>query len=71
MIYRELCVGVISEASREQYRRIIARQVGRGAEGIVLGCTEIDLLIGPDDSPVPLFDSTRLHAERAVEMALA
>jgi aspartate racemase len=43
---------------------------GRGAEAILLGCTEIDLLVGPDDAPVPVFDTTRLHAERAVEMAL-
>ena len=43
----------------------------RGAEGILLGCTEIDLLVGPVDSPVPVFDTTRLHAERAVELALS
>jgi aspartate racemase len=42
----------------------------RGAEGILLGCTEIDLLVGPADSPVPVFDTTRLHAKRAVELAL-
>ena len=42
----------------------------RGAEGILLGCTEIDLLVGPDDAPVPVFDTTRLHAERAVELAV-
>ena len=43
----------------------------RGAEAILLGCTEIDLLVGPEDSPVPVFDTTRLHAERAVDLALA
>jgi aspartate racemase len=49
----------------------VSRLRGRGAEGILIGCTEIDLLIGPPDAPVPLFDTTRLHAERAVDLALA
>jgi aspartate racemase len=71
VIYDELCVGVVSDDSREQYRRIMRELAGRGAEGILLGCTEIDLLVGQDDSPVPVFDTTRLHAERAVELALA
>jgi amino-acid racemase len=70
VIYDELCVGVVADGSRDQYRRIMARLVDRGAEGILLGCTEIDLLVGPDDASVPLFDTTRLHAERAVEIAL-
>jgi aspartate racemase len=71
VIYDELCVGVVDEGSREQYRRIMHGLAGRGAEGILLGCTEIDLLVGPGDSPVPVFDTTRLHAERAVELALS
>ena len=71
VIYGELCVGVINDDSRTQYRRIIRELADRGAEGILFGCTEIDLLVGPQDSPVPLFDTTRLHAERAVELALA
>ena len=71
VIYRELCVGVVEEASREQYRRVMRDLAARGAEGILLGCTEIDLLVGPADSPVPVFDTTRLHAERAVDLALA
>jgi aspartate racemase len=71
VIYQELCVGVIADDSREQYRRIIRGLAERGAEGILLGCTEIDLLVGPQDAPVPVFDTTRLHAERAVELALA
>ncbi len=70
VIYEELCVGVIDDSSREQYRRIMRDLVGRGAEGILLGCTEIDLLVGPQDASVPVFDTTRLHAERAVELAL-
>ena len=49
----------------------MAELAERGAEGVLLGCTEIDLLVGPDDCPVPVFDTTRLHAERAVDLALA
>ena len=71
VIYEELCVGVVEDRSREQYRRIMAALAQRGAEAILLGCTEIDLLVGPQDSPVPVFDTTRLHAERAVELAIA
>jgi amino-acid racemase len=71
IIYDELCVGVIDDRSRDEYRRIMAGLADRGAEGILLGCTEIDLLVGPADSPVPVFDTTRLHAERAVDLALA
>jgi aspartate racemase len=70
VIYEELCRGVVRAESRDEYRRIIADLADRGAEGILLGCTEIELLIGPDDSPIPVFDTTRLHAARAVEIAL-
>jgi amino-acid racemase len=71
VIYDELCVGVIKDASRDEYRRIMRELADRGAQAILLGCTEIDLLVGPADAPVPVFDTTRLHAERAVELALA
>ena len=71
VIYNELCLGIVKEDSRQAYRRVIGGLVERGAEGILLGCTEIDLLIGPQDAPVPVFDTTRLHAERAVDLALA
>jgi aspartate racemase len=70
VIYGELCVGVVDDGSREQYRRIMRELAERGAQGILLGCTEIDLLVGPGDAPIPLFDTTRLHAERAVELAV-
>jgi aspartate racemase len=70
VIYEELCVGVIADDSRTKYRRIIRELADRGADGILLGCTEIDLLIGPQDAPVPVFDTTRLHAHRAVDLAL-
>lgn len=71
VIYDELCVGVVRDASRDEYRRIMGDLARRGAQGILLGCTEIDLLVGAEDSPVPVFDTTRLHAERAVELAAA
>jgi aspartate racemase len=71
VIYDELCVGVVRDASRQEYRRIMRELADRGAQGILLACTEIDLLVGAEDSPVPVFDTTRLHAERAVELAAA
>jgi len=70
VIYDELCVGVVRDGSRDEYRRIMGELAARGAQGILLGCTEIDLLVGQDDSPVPVFDTTRLHAERAVQLAI-
>jgi aspartate racemase len=70
VIYDELCVGDVRQSSREQYVSIMAHLAGAGAEGIILGCTEISLLVGDDDSPVPIFDTTRIHAVAAVEYAL-
>ncbi|GAA4850392.1 aspartate/glutamate racemase family protein [Kitasatospora terrestris] len=70
VIYEELCVGVVREESREAYRKVIAELVAAGAEGVVLGCTEIELLVGAGDSPVPVFPTTRIHAEAAVTAAL-
>lgn len=70
IIYRELVTGQVLDASREVYRAVIARLVERGAQGVILGCTEIMLLIGQDDSAVPIFDTTTLHATAAVEKAL-
>jgi aspartate racemase len=71
VIFEELIPGAIEERSRRAYQAVIADLVERGAEGILLGCTEIGLLIGPEDVSVPLFDSARLHAHKAVELALA
>lgn len=71
VIYDELCLGVVREESRAAYREVIRRLVDAGAQGVVLGCTEIELLIGQQDSPVPVFPTTRLHAEAAVTAALA
>ncbi len=72
IIYQELCLGIITEASRDAYRKIIGRLAERGCEGVILGCTEIELLLPVDAlNGIPLFPTTRLHAEAAVEAALA
>jgi amino-acid racemase len=70
VIYDELVVGEIKQHSKEQYLGIIERMLAQGAEGVILGCTEIGLLIHKQDSRVSLFDTTRIHAEAAVEYAL-
>jgi aspartate racemase len=70
IIYDELCVGVISEASRRVYQQVIASLAQRGAQAIILGCTEIGLLIKPEHSALPLLDTTELHAQAAVAFAL-
>ncbi len=71
IIYRELVAGEILADSRTAYREVIARLVAQGAQAIVLGCTEIMLLISDEDSAVPLFDTTTIHAIAAVDRALA
>lgn len=71
VIYEELCRGVVREESRASYQRVIQELVAAGAQGIVLGCTEIELLVGAGDSPVPVFPTARIHAEAAVEAALS
>ncbi len=70
IIYDELCMGVVNAASRDAYRAIIARLVDRGAQAVILGCTEISLLVGPADATVPLYDTTALHAQAAADRAL-
>ena len=70
IIYDELCMGEIKPSSKTKYLEIIERLAKEGAEGIILGCTEIGLLIKEDDVRVPLFDTTRIHALAAVEYAL-
>ncbi|HEU4653878.1 MAG TPA: aspartate/glutamate racemase family protein [Steroidobacteraceae bacterium] len=71
IIYDELCVGRIESSSREEYRSIIADLVARGAQAIVLGCTEIAMLIDQQDSAVPLFDTAKIHARSAALYALS
>jgi aspartate racemase len=70
VIFDELTQGEVRPESRDAYARVATDLAGRGAEAIVLACTEIELLLGPDDSPVPLLDSMRVHAEAAVDAAL-
>jgi aspartate racemase len=70
VIYEELVMGLVRDASRAEYRRIIQRLVDQGAQGVILGCTEISMLVGPSDSPVPLFDTTSIHARKAAEYTL-
>ena len=70
IIYQELCLGILRDESRRAFREIIARLADQGAAGIILGCTEITLLISASDSPVPVFDTTALHALRAAEYSL-
>lgn len=71
VIFEELAAGVRSEVSRRAYRRVIERLVERGAEGVVLGCTEIELLVTQADSPVEVFPTTRIHAEAAIGASIA
>jgi aspartate racemase len=70
VIYDELCVGLVRDQSRQGYQDVIERLINRGAEGIILGCTEIELLIGQEHVDVPVFPTTRLHAQAAVHAAL-
>ena len=70
IIYDELCAGIIQMDSKQKYADIIRRLVEEGAEGVILGCTEIGLLVKQEDSPVPLFDTTEIHARAAVKYAL-
>jgi aspartate racemase len=71
IIYDELCAGRLEESSREYYRSVVHQLAARGAQAIVLGCTEIMLLLGPSDCAVPLIDTTSLHALAAVDFALS
>ena len=70
VIYNELCLGIVRDESRQAYREVIDRLIAQGAQGIILGCTEIAMLVSPTDSPVPVFDTTAIHASSAVEFSL-
>jgi len=70
VIYEELCLGVVRDESRAEYRRIMDALLRQGAEGIILGCTEICMLIGPGDANVPLFDTTHIHATTSADWAI-
>jgi aspartate racemase len=71
IIYEELVAGKVTPDSRNAYRGVIARLVEDGAEAVILGCTEVMLLVRTEDSPVPIFDTTAIHAEAAIAIALA
>jgi aspartate racemase len=70
VIYDELCRGRVLDESRLQYQRIVRDLVDQGAGGVILGCTEIGLLLGPQDAEVPLFDTAQIHAEEAARYCL-
>ena len=70
IIFTELCIGKISEPSRQKLQEIIENLQARGAEGILLGCTELDMLIHPSDVSLPLFDTTVIHAKKAAHIAM-
>ena len=65
VIYDELCLGILSDHSRKEFLRIMDQLAARGAEGVILGCTEIGLLVRQEDTKIPLFDTTRIHATQA------
>ena len=70
VIFDELCLGVVKEDSKAAYLRVIAQLQARGAQGILLGCTELGLIVSPADVPLPLFDTTVIHANKALALAL-
>jgi len=70
VIYEELCLGIVREESRQQFAAVIKDLAGGGAQGVILGCTEIGLLVSQEDSSLPVFDTTYIHAEKAAMYAL-
>lgn len=70
IIYGELVHGIITDKSKAQYQKIIEKSINNGAKGVILGCTEIPLLIKQNDCSIPIFDTTTIHAEQAVELAM-
>jgi aspartate racemase len=70
VIYEELCLGIIETASRAEYAEVIRALAAQGAEAVVLGCTEITLLVRAEDSPLPVFDTTTLHVGAAVDFCI-
>jgi aspartate racemase len=71
IIYEELCVGIVRPQSKAAYLEEIKRLRRQGADGVILGCTEVGLLLGPEDTDLPMFDTTRLHVEKVLDVALA
>ena len=70
VIFDELCLGEVKDESREKYKNIIRKLEDKGAQGVILGCTEIGMLIGQSDVDIPVFDTTFIHARRAAQLAM-
>lgn len=70
VIYNELCLGIVSEISKEKYIQIIEKLADQGAQGVILGCTEIGLLIQQKDTKLPVFDTTQIHGKKAAMLAI-
>ena len=70
VIYKELCLGIVADESKKKYLSIIEDLVRKGAQGVILGCTEIGLLIGQEDTALPVFDTTQIHATKAALLAI-
>jgi aspartate racemase len=71
IIYRELCVGILKQSSRKELARIVRKLAARGAQGVILGCTEIPLLLKQEDAAIPLFNTTEIHAKAAADFMLS
>ena len=71
VIYEELCLGIVNESSKKEYIKIINKLIDQGCEGVILGCTEIGMLVKPEDVETKVYDTTLIHAKKAVEMALS
>ena len=71
VIFEELCLGIVKEKSRAEYLRVIAALQQHGAQGILLGCTELGLIVAKEDVSLPLFDTTEIHAKKALTLALS
>lgn len=71
IIYNELTKGIVLDKSRAEYLRVISKLQSEGAQGVILGCTEITMVVDPADSPIPVFDTTRIHVDEALRFALA
>ena len=70
MIFKELCRGIISEASKQKYLAVIDKLAAAGAQGVILGCTEIGMLIREADTALPVFDTTQIHATKAALLSI-
>ena len=70
MIYNELCMGKFNENSKNAYMQVIEKLKESGAEAVILGCTEIALLVGKEKTSIPMFDTAKIHAQKSVELAL-